>query len=282
MASVRLLGAFLQGRIPQRCHSLPLMLLPPEAFQHVPALAGKIFEPEKSFFRLTRERLNDLDRAAREAGYPADWRLTDQAREATRTAVLNGRTGDLWIFAYGSLMWDPAIHIVEIRTGLLLGFHRRFCLKSHIGRGSRDKPALMAGLDDGGSCTGLAFRVPAKTVDRETEILWMREMIAGTYVPTFVPIETPQGNIEALTFVMNRNSNRYVRLDLEETARIIATGRGLRGTCLEYLENLADRLDLLGLHDPDIDELRTRVREILQPSGPASVEATDADGMAPR
>ncbi len=108
----------------------------------------------------------------------------------------------------------------------------------------------MAGLDDGGACTGLAFRVPAEHVDRETEILWMREMIAGSYVPTIVPIETPQGNIEALTFVMNRNSSRYVRLDLEETARIIATGRGLRGTCLEYLENLADRLDLLGLHDP--------------------------------
>jgi cation transport protein ChaC len=257
------------------------MLLPPEAFKHVPALAGKIFEPEKSFFRLSRERLNELDRAARENGYPADWRLTDEAREATRTALLGSHTGNLWIFAYGSLMWDPAIHIVEIRTGMLQGFHRRFCLKSHIGRGSREKPALMAGLDDGGSCAGLAFRVPAETVDRETEILWMREMIAGTYLPTMVPIETPQGTIKALTFVMNRNSSRYVRLDLEETARIIATGRGLRGTCLEYLENLAERLDLLGLRDPDIDELRARVREILHPSDSASVEASDTGGLAP-
>ena len=242
------------------------MLLPPEAFLHVPALTGKIQEPETSFFRLSRERLEELDRSARENGYGESWRLTDDAREATRTAALNGRKGDLWIFAYGSLMWDPAIHIVEIRTGMLQGFHRRFCLKSHIGRGSREKPALMAGLDDGGSCTGLAFRVPAETVDRETKILWMREMIAGTYVPTMVPIATPQGNIEALTFVMNRNSSRYVRLDLEETARIIATGRGVRGTCLEYLENLAERLDLLGLHDADIAELRARVRQLLAPA----------------
>jgi glutathione-specific gamma-glutamylcyclotransferase len=257
------------------------MLLPPEAFKYVPALAGKIFEPEKSFLRLSRERLNELDRAARENGYPADWRLTDEAREATRKALLGGHTGNLWIFAYGSLMWDPAIHIVEIRMGMLQGFHRRFCLKSHIGRGSREKPALMAGLDDGGSCAGLAFRVPAETMDRETEILWMREMIAGTYLPTMVPVETPQGPIEALTFVMNRNSSRYVRLDLEETARIIATGRGLRGTCLEYLENLAERLDLLGLRDPDIDELRARVREILHPSDSASVEASDTGGLAP-
>jgi cation transport protein ChaC len=110
--------------------------------------------------------------------------------------------------------------------------------------------------------------VPAEAVDRETEILWMREMIAGTYVPTMVQIETPQGPIEALTFVMNRSSSRYVRLDIEETARIIATGRGVRGTCLEYLENLADRLDLLGLYDADIDELRARVRLLLEPAQP--------------
>jgi cation transport protein ChaC len=121
----------------------------------------------------------------------------------------------------------------------------------------------MAGLEAGGSCQGLALRLPAAAVDRETEILWMREMIAGTYVPTMVPVETPQGPVEAVTFVMNQRSDRYVSLDFEETARIIATGRGVRGTCLEYLENLAERLDLLGLHDADIAALRTRVREIL-------------------
>lgn len=241
------------------------MLLPPEAFFHVPALEGKIFEPEKSFFRLSHQRLSELDRAARENGYPADWRLTDAAREASRAALLEGYRKDLWLFAYGSLMWDPAIHIVEIRTGTLHGYHRRFCLKTQIGRGSAERPALMAGLDTGGTCQGLAFRIPAPSVDRETEILWMREMLAGAYVPTFVPIATPQGPVDALTFVMNRASSRYVRLDVEETARLIATGRGIRGTCLEYLENLADRLHLLGLSDPDIDELRLRVRRLLEP-----------------
>jgi cation transport protein ChaC len=240
------------------------MLLPPDAFKHVPALAGKILEPEKSYFRLSRERLRELDYAARENGYPENWRLSDEARDATRKEALAGRNGDLWLFAYGSLMWDPAIHIVEIRTGALKGFHRRFCLKTQIGRGSADKPALMAGLDEGGTCQGLVFRIPAQCVERETEILWMREMIAGTYVPTFVPIETPQGDVEALTFVMNRSSSRYVRLEIEETARLIVTGRGVRGTCLEYLENLAERLDLLGLSDPDIDELRLRVRQLLE------------------
>jgi cation transport protein ChaC len=240
------------------------MLLPPEAFVHVPALAGRILEPERSYFRLSRERLSELDRIARDNGYPDNWRLTDDQREATRAAVLARLGGDLWVFAYGSLMWDPAIHIVEIRTATLHGFHRSFCLKSQIGRGSAANPALMAALDRGGLCKGLAFRIPAEHVDRETEILWMREMVAGSYVPTFVTIETPQGSVEAVTFEINRQSERYVQLGLEETARLIATGRGVRGTCLEYLENVADRLDLLDLHDPAIDELRARVRQLLE------------------
>jgi cation transport protein ChaC len=240
------------------------MLLPPEAFIHVPALAGKLIEPERSFFRRSRDWLADLDRIARENGYPENWRLSDEEREATRAGVL-ARTGqDLWVFAYGSLMWDPGVHVVEIRKAMLAGFHRSFCLKSRIGRGSAEKPALMAALDSGGACEGLALRIPAAHVDHETEILWRREMLAGSYVPTFMPVETPQGSLEAVAFVINRQSDRYVQLDIEESARLIATGCGVRGTCLEYLENLADRLELLGLDDPAIHDLRQRVQRLLK------------------
>jgi|KBSSwiStaDraftv2_1062776.scaffolds.fasta_scaffold00897_8 cation transport protein ChaC len=241
------------------------MLLPPEAFLHVPALAGKVLAPERSFFRRSRDWLADLDRAARENGYPESWRLSDAEREATRAGVLARKGKDLWVFAYGSLMWDPGIHIVEIRTATLLGFHRSFCLKSQMGRGSPARPALMAALDCGGACNGLALRIPAEHVDRETQILWQREMLAGSYVPTFVAVETPQGGIEeAVTFVINRQSSRYVQLDIEETARLIATGCGVRGTCLEYLENLAERLELLSLDDPAIRGLRQRVHSLLE------------------
>jgi glutathione-specific gamma-glutamylcyclotransferase len=237
------------------------MLLPPEAFLHVPALAGKVLDPEQSFFRRSRDWLADLDRAARESGYPENWRLSDAEREATRAGVLARKGRDLWVFAYGSLMWDPGIHIVEIRTATLAGFHRSFCLKSQLGRGSPEKPALMAALDSGGACNGLALRIPADHVDHETRILWQREMLAGSYVPTFVALKTPQGGVEeAVAFVINRRSSRYVQLEIEETARLIATGCGARGTCLEYLENLAERLDLLGLDDPAVRDLRRRVR----------------------
>ena len=112
------------------------MLIPPESFMHVPVLAGKIVEPEKSLYRLSRERLVELDRIARENGYPERWRLTDEERELTRAGVIARKGSDLWVFAYGSLMWDPGVHIVEIRRATLAGFHRSFCLKSSIGRGS--------------------------------------------------------------------------------------------------------------------------------------------------
>jgi cation transport protein ChaC len=243
------------------------MLLPPEAFLHVPALADWVTAPEQSFFRRSRDSHDwfvELDRIARESGYPPNWRLSDEEREATRAGVRARNGKDLWVFAYGSLMWDPGIHVVEIRTATLAGYHRRFCLKSQLGRGSPQNPALMAALDGGGACQGLALRIPAAYVDRETDILWRREMLTGSYVPTFVPLDTPQGPIEeAVTFVINHTCDRYVQPDMEETARLIATGRGSRGTCLEYLEKLAERLELLGLEDPAIRDLRQRVQRLI-------------------
>jgi len=255
------------------------MLIPPEAFVHVPALAGRILDPEKSCFRTAADRLVELDRMARENGYPDDWRLSDEAREATRIMALAGRGTDLWVFAYGSLMWDPAIHITEIRKATCHGYHRSFCLKSLLGRGSRERPALMAALDHGGSCLGLAFRIPSVHVDRETQILWMREMIMGSYEPIFVSIETPQGSLEALTFAINRKSDRYVKLDIDETARLIATGRGFRGSSLEYLENVAERLQLLGLHDPVIDDLLQRARSCLKPGAQPDANPDGTPGI---
>ena len=101
------------------------MLLSPEAFIHVPMLSGKIVEPEKSRFRISLTTFEDWDRRAAEAGYQKNWRRSHADREATRSTALAGRLNDdLWVFAYGSLMWDPAIHIVENRRATLRGFHR--------------------------------------------------------------------------------------------------------------------------------------------------------------
>jgi glutathione-specific gamma-glutamylcyclotransferase len=156
-------------------------------------------------------------------------------------------------------MWDPAIHVVEIRAAALTGFHRRFCLKVEIGRGSQARPALMAALDVGGECHGLALRIPAQAVDRETEILWMREMIGEGYIPSFLTVETPQGPVEALAFVTDRQSARFADLGAEEAANIIATGSGILGTNLEYFENLATQVEALGISDKVFEDIRARL-----------------------
>src|SRR5262249_60894331 len=130
-------------------------------------------------------------------GYAENWRRSHEDREATRTTALAGRLNDdLWVFAYGSLMWDPALHIVEIRRATLQGFHRRFCLKAEIGRGSKESPALMAALDVGGECQGLAYRNPAEAVNRETEFLWVRGLTGEACLPTFRTVRTPHGAVE--------------------------------------------------------------------------------------
>jgi len=239
------------------------VLLSPDAFIHVPMLSGKIVEPEKSTFRVSLATFEDWDRRAAEAGYGENWRRSHEDREATRSAALAGRfNDDLWVFAYGSLMWDPAIHIVEIRRATLQGFHRRFCLKAEIGRGSKEAPALMAALDRGGACHGLAFRIPANAVNHETEILWMREMIGEAYMPLFQTVLTPQGSVEALAFVMDRASPRFADLSGAEAAAIIATGTGVLGTNLEYFDNLADHVAVLGIEDEVFDAIRSQLRRL--------------------
>ena len=241
------------------------MLIPVDAFSHLPMLAGKVLDPERSTFRISRKTFDDWDRRAQEAGYGDNWRRTHEEREATRSKALKGRLGqDLWIFAYGSLMWDPAIHVVEIRAAALTGFHRRFCLKVEIGRGSQEKPALMAALDVGGECHGLALRIPAHAVDRETEILWMREMIGEGYIPVFRKVATPQGSVDALAFVMDRQSARFVDISPEEAADIIATGSGLLGTNREYFDNLATHVEALGIRDKVFEDIRASLCRLPQ------------------
>ena len=113
----------------------------------------------------------------------------------------------------------------------------------------------MAALDVGGECHGLALRIPAHAVDRETEILWMREMIGEGYIPVFRKAETPQGFVDALAFVMDRQSPRFADIGAEEAAGIIATGSGLLGTNREYFDNLATHVEALGIRDKIFEDI---------------------------
>ena len=238
---------------------MPLM---PDAFIHVPMLTGKIIEPDRSAFRISLASFEEWDRRAAAAGFP-EWRRSHEDREATRGAALAGRlNADLWVFAYGSLMWDSGDPLRGDRQATLPGFHRRFCLKIEIGRGSRKAPSLMAALDVGGECHGLVFRLPASLVNQETEILWMREMIGYGYEPVFRPVTTPQGSVEALAFVIDRSGPQFADVSGAEAAAIIATGRGRLGTNREYFDNLAEHVHLLGIDDEVFEDIRSELTRI--------------------
>jgi cation transport protein ChaC len=228
-----------------------------DAFRHCPALRGKIQDPETSIFRRMEERYVEYDARMAEMGR-AHWRLSHEDREATRASALAGRLDrDLWIFGYGSLIWDPAVHFDQLRRADAHGFHRRFCLHLEGGRGSPERPGLMASLDgaEGRICEGVALRIPAALVDEETRIMWMREMITGAYIPSFIPLDTPQGPIEALAFLVKRGDERYCDCGDAEAARRIAFAEGPLGTNLEYLARLVEHLETLDIVDPAMTDL---------------------------
>src|SRR5215471_4754000 len=124
---------------------------------------------------------------------------------------------DVWVFGYGSLMWNPAIHVAESRAGTIYGYHRAFCLNMLLWRASPESPGLMLALDRGGSCHGVAHRIAAEQVESELRIVWMREMLGGTYQPRWVRVRTEHGETRAITFVANRAHPRYAGNLPEET-----------------------------------------------------------------
>ena len=222
-----------------------------------------IVPPDASEMRFGQDRFAELDAEAELEGWPPGWRMEHDAREANRRAVLEGRLGsDLWVFAYGSLIWDPGVHVEEYRFAALPGWRRRFCMRLEGGRGSRERPGLMAALDDGGRCDGVVLRIKAPLVDQETEFMWRREMFSGAYRPIFKEAETPQGPVEALVFVMDKANERYMP-DLSEAdaARMIAAAEGRLGTNFEYLDSLVRHLGALGVADEDMARLHRRAAE---------------------
>ena len=143
---------------------------------------------------------------------------------------------DVWLFGYGSLMWNPAMHYAESQPGLVRGWHRSYCLWAHMGRGTPDSPGLMLALDRGGSSNGLLFRFPAATAHAELLLPWQREMFTGAYLARWVRVDTDAGPIRAATFVANPAHPRYAGHLPEATiAARLAVAAGSLGTCEEYL-----------------------------------------------
>jgi len=169
---------------------------------------------------------------------------------------------DLWLFAYGSLMWDPGFPFEEARPALLKGFHRAFCLYSMRYRGTPEKPGLVLGLDRGGACRGIAYRVAAANHDRVMQYLWDREMLNNSYTCREVAIHIATGPVRGRAFVINRRHKHYAgKLSLERTVELIVQGHGQRGASRSYLENTVKHLDQLGIPDKRLHELLRAIKE---------------------
>ena len=236
----------------------------PHVFRHTPALKGRITPPDLSEMRFGQDRFVELEEQALAENWPSDWRMAHDAREANRQEVLSGRQEqDIWVFGYGSLIWDPAVQVAEYRYAALPGWRRRFCMRIEGGRGSVEQPGLMAALDEGGRCDGVVLRIPAEIVDRETEFMWRREMFAGTYKPVFLEVTTPQGPVDALVFLMDRENRRYApQIKEDEAASMIAVAEGRLGPNFDYLDMLVQRLEELGIEDADMRRLHTRAKAL--------------------
>ncbi|MEO9900564.1 gamma-glutamylcyclotransferase [Nisaea sp.] len=170
---------------------------------------------------------------------------------------------DVWLFGYGSLIWNPSIHFADKCCATARGYHRRFCMQTHLGRGSPEVPGLMLALDRGGCCRGVAFRISKEKAAEELEIVWRREMVSDAYIPRWLSMTGPDGPFKAIGFVMNRKHERYMgQLPEEEMAQTIERASGFLGPCADYLFNTVEHLDELGMPDQGLTRLRDRVMEI--------------------
>ena len=176
-------------------------------------------------------------------------------------AVLDG--GPLWVFAYGSLIWNPGFEPAERRLATLADFRRSFCMRSIHHRGSEESPGLVLALDfeEGASCRGLALRAPPGSEPEVLAELRERELVSSAYVERAVRLETEAGPLGSIAFVMAREHPQYAGgLTLEVQARIIARSHGGRGPNDEYLFNTVAALDELGIADDELIRLAALVR----------------------
>jgi glutathione-specific gamma-glutamylcyclotransferase len=174
---------------------------------------------------------------------------------------MTGEAGDLWVFGYGSLMWRPGFAFVDQQVARIHGYHRSLCVFSHVHRGTPEQPGLVLGLDRGGACRGMAFRVVAAEAHATIAYLREREQVTGVYREIKLLANLDDGrSVESLAYVVDRNHPQYAgRLGHEELLRLVRQGAGRSGANPDYVRNTHAHLDELGVHDPTLAWLVARL-----------------------
>jgi cation transport protein ChaC len=172
------------------------------------------------------------------------------------------RRTPLWVFGYGSLIWKPEFDFEAREPARIHGHHRRLCLRSVLYRGTHECPGIVAGLDRGGSCLGMAYRIGPARVPEVFRQLWEREMFLGSYRPAWVRARLLEGGaVAALAFVVRRDAFNYCGgLAEDEVVDILVRACGARGSSLDYLQRTVAALHEAGLRDPHLERLAHRAQ----------------------
>jgi glutathione-specific gamma-glutamylcyclotransferase len=172
--------------------------------------------------------------------------------------------GDIWVFGYGSLMWRPGFPYCERVPARLIGLHRSLCVYSFVHRGTPEKPGLVLGLDRGGACRGIAFRVAA--ADRDATLAYLREREQATAVyleamRTVTLAQTPRRDVSALVFMVDRSHPQYAgRLDIERQVHLVRQGHGRSGANRDYVLSTIAEIAAQGCRDAGLQLLADRLK----------------------
>jgi cation transport protein ChaC len=181
------------------------------------------------------------------------------------------KTEDLWVFAYGSLMWRPGFRFLERISARLYGAHRALCVLSHVHRGTPERPGLVLGLDRGGACRGIAYRTAARDRDATVAYLRDREQVTAVYRETMRPVlldGDPGRRVQALCFVVDRSHPQYAgELDLASQLHYVRQGHGRSGANRDYVLATVKELEALGFRDRDLHLLAQRLHGVHEAHG---------------
>lgn len=168
---------------------------------------------------------------------------------------------DLWVFGYASLIWRPGFAFEERAKARLGGYRRSLCIHSYVHRGTPERPGLVFGLDRGGSCVGMAFRVAAQNGEEVTAYLRERELVTNVYRELKLPVRLEDGRrVEALTYVVDRGHAQYAgSLPVEEAATIVARAHGQSGANVDYVRSCFQEISSLGLKDGWLEQMVRRL-----------------------
>ncbi|WP_099866083.1 gamma-glutamylcyclotransferase [Pararhizobium haloflavum] len=168
---------------------------------------------------------------------------------------------EFWVFGYGSLMWRPGFDYVDASHARLYGYHRALCVRSHVHRGTPERPGLVLGLDKGGSCLGIAFRVKMDHADKVVDYLRARELVTHVYKERHVQLQLRSGRrVPALAFVVDRGHAQYAgALSTEEAVRQVCGAVGVSGPNEEYVINTVNHLNQMNIRDHWLERVASAV-----------------------